>query len=243
TLNLSTIELTSTLREASLNGAPSSQDYNDSQSENLVDLASIVSFINDQLLLILNALPAAASSGLTGETIYSDTSDNTNLFFNSSTQTPLVVADSLRYLQAAITNLSTQVADLGVDVTTLQTRITASSQNDIVQQLSTIQNTISTIQSQLYNNINNTAKSEAVRQATGSIPAGTTVVVAVTWPTPFASNNYTPTANILGDATNSLEVVGMEYSVSAGQGIVVSVLNVGATGSASGTIYAAAKAD
>jgi hypothetical protein len=55
-LNLNTVELTSTLRTAPLNGSPSSSDFNEGQRETLVDLATIVSFINNQILPLVNAL-------------------------------------------------------------------------------------------------------------------------------------------------------------------------------------------
>lgn len=247
-LNLETIELTSTLREAPLNGAPSSQDYNDSQSENLVDLASIVSFINDQLLIILNALPAAAGGGLTGKTLYSDITDQTGLFFNSNTQAPLTIADSLRYILAAVNNLATQMTNLGVDVTTLQTRITASSQNDIVQQLNNLSTTISQVQSALNAttvavgaDTTMLAKFQTLRIDTESIPGTSQVTIEVTWPTPYPSNAYTPSVTIL-DASGMLLTNGIVYSSTPGEGLVINVYNTDTVDRA-GTLCITAKAD
>jgi hypothetical protein len=226
TINIPTLELTSTLREAPLNGAPSSQDYNDSQSENLTDLATIVNFINDQLLAIVNALPATASTGLLGETVYSDTSDQTALFYNSLTQSPLVVADSLRYLQSLVNNVATQVNNLNVSVTTLQTRITASSQNDIVQQLNTISNTITQIQSQL--NVDTTATGQNTTTLAGFQTARV--------------NSYTPDVTIM-DPSGYLQLVSVNYSASAGVGLVIVVQNTDAIDPHTGTVAVLAKAD
>ena len=249
TINIPTLELTSTLREAPLNGAPSSQDYNDSQSENLTDLATIVNFINDQLLAIVNALPATASTGLLGETVYSDTSDKTALFYNSMTQSPLVVADSLRYLQSLVNNVATQVNNLNVSVTTLQTRITASSQNDIVQQLNTISNTITQIQSQL--NVDTTATGQntttlagfqTARVTTGAVAASNQTTVDVTWAMPYTSNSYTPDVTIM-DPSGYLQLVSVNYSASAGVGLVIVVQNTDAVDPHTGTVAVLAKAD
>jgi len=120
TLNQDTLELTTTLRKAPRNGAPISQDYNDSCQEVLVDLSSITSFLNDSLLPILNALPETAAAGLEGKTLLADSADQGPLFRDGQTNQPLTVADCVRQLRAMIAGLETDVNDLTVEVSTLR---------------------------------------------------------------------------------------------------------------------------
>ena len=145
TINLPTLELTSTIREAPLNGAPSSQDYNDSWSECLTDLVTLASFINDQLITMLNSLPAAAAEGIDGTTIYSDPSSQASLFFNQATSTPLSIADSLNLLLAMINSILTQLTALTVQVTSLQTTVAGSSANTVIVALTNMQTQINEI--------------------------------------------------------------------------------------------------
>lgn len=182
-LNLSTVELTSTLRTAPLNGAPSSADYNDSQRENLVDLATVVSFINNQLLPLINALPASSllptvsPVGIEGRTVWTDTSDQSSLFFNPLASLPLSIADSIRVLNGIIITNSQQLIDLGVEVSSLQARLASTNQNDIalalqnlsssLNQLIVTQNTqgtsLSSLQILLNNEITRAEASETLR--------------------------------------------------------------------------------
>ena len=57
TLPLTSLALVSTQRTVPLNGSPASQDYNDDQNDGLIDLTSIVSFINGTLIPLLQVLP------------------------------------------------------------------------------------------------------------------------------------------------------------------------------------------
>jgi hypothetical protein len=162
TVNLDTIELESTLRPMGANGAPDSQDYNDSMTEILTDLASITEYINDSLRPLLNGLPAAAALptndpvGIEGRTIYADSSDSTSLFFDANTSLALSVADSLRLLNGMVTAIQSQINDIGLRVTGLATQLSTTNQNDIarsIQALSTslgnLQGTFTTQQAQL----------------------------------------------------------------------------------------------
>lgn len=136
-LNLNTVELTSTLRTAPFNGAPSSSDFNEGQRETLVDLASLTSIINTTLLPLLNALsansllPIQDPVGIEGRTIWTDTSDQNTLFFDSLSNVPLSIADSIRILNGIITSIQQALNDQGVEVASLQARLASTNQNDI----------------------------------------------------------------------------------------------------------------
>lgn len=119
------------------NGSPSSSDYNESDRERLADLTAIVGYLNDTLRPLLSALPddalspAASPVGIEGQTVYADTSDTGPLFFNPLTSLPLRVADSLRMLNGMLTTFQTQLTDMGVSVSSLQSRLASTNQNDI----------------------------------------------------------------------------------------------------------------
>lgn len=146
TLDLSTVELVSTLRQAPLNGPTNSQDFNDSQTEILADLASLSGFLNDILIPMLDGLSLdiqplnqTAPHGLEGRYIFSDTSDLSSVFFDSLSNEPLSIAESLRVLQGITQAVSVTVANLNVEVTALQTQLSSTNQNDIAQALQNIQ--------------------------------------------------------------------------------------------------------
>ena len=148
-LNLSTVELTSTLITAPLNGAPSSADYNDSQRANLVDLSTIVSFINNQILPLINALPAGAllptnsPVGIQGATIWTNTGDQGQLFFDSLSSTPLTIYESFNILNGILTTNSQQLIDLGVEVASLQSLLASTNQNEISLALQNLSSSLS----------------------------------------------------------------------------------------------------
>jgi hypothetical protein len=201
-LNLSTVELTSTLRTAPLNGSPSSSDYNAGQREKLVDLATLADFINNVILPLINALPAGALQpitspvGIEGRTIWSDTSDQSNLFFDALSSTPLTLADSLRVLDGILTVMNQQLIDQGVEVASLQARLASTNQNDIslaLQNLTTALDQISVnqqIQNTTINQIQG-SKTTALRSNSTSISAGTVSTISMPFVIPFADNFYT----------------------------------------------------
>ena len=82
-LNLESIELTTTLRRAPKNGSPSTHDYNASLSEILTDLSNIVTFLNEEIMPICNALPEAAADGLTRSSLYAAAGTDNDFFLNS----------------------------------------------------------------------------------------------------------------------------------------------------------------
>lgn len=159
TLNIPTVELVSTLRAAPENGPTNSQDYNDSWTESLADLASLSGFINDILLPMLNGLSntiqpvtTVAPAGIEGRYIFSDTSDLTQLFFDALSSQPLTVADSFRILQGIVNSTEAAIANLNVEVTALQTQLSASNQNDIAQALQNFAASLSSLTSQTVSN-------------------------------------------------------------------------------------------
>ncbi len=80
------------------------------------------------------------------------------------------------------------------------------------------------------------------RVSTGSIGAGASAVITVTWPTPFADTSYTPVVSVLDSTTAalSLSVVHIETKIAAS--ISVRVQNTSA-GSLTGTLQALALHD
>lgn len=249
TLGLDTIELVSTLRTAPSKGAPSTDDFNDSQKENLADLTSIVSFINNTLLPLLNALPAeAAVDGIEGRTVLTDSSDRNALFYDSLAAESLTVADSLRLLNGMVETFRTQLEDMGIRVSALQTRLASDNKNDLALALQNLTNTINQVvttqQAQAALIAANTArlnKLRGKRVSTGAINAGASEIVAVTWTTPMPDNNYT-VSYALEDITGMLRIVSFAYQLN-GAGINVLIENQDSGVAHTGVVHVTAKAD
>jgi hypothetical protein len=253
-LNLDTVELVSTLRTVPSNGAPSSDDFNDSMKEFLADLSALSSIINDSFLSLVNALPDTAllpidaPVGLEGRTLYSDTSDQNQLFYDSLAARNLTVADSLRLLNGMLETYRTKLEDMGVQVTALQTRLASDNRNDIalalqnltntINQVTTTQSTQGTTMATLNDRLN---KLRSKRVSSGSIPAGSQSVVLVNWTLAYADNNYTVTSLAMEEATGDLKILSFTYQL-GGIGLSVLVENIGAT-ALTGVIHAAAKYD
>jgi hypothetical protein len=158
-LDLSTVELVSTLRAAPLNGSPSSQDYNDSWTESLADLASLAGFIDDIVIPMLNGListiqpnPSGAPLGIEGRFIYSDTTDTTQVFYNNLSNTSLSIADSLRVLAGIVSTTQTTLNSMNVEITALQTALSSTNQNDVSQALQNFAAALQALQAQVVAN-------------------------------------------------------------------------------------------
>lgn len=242
TLNLATVELVSTLREAPMNGSPSSQDYNDSWTESLADLASLSGFINDLLIPMLNGLigtiqpnPNAAPLGLEGRFIYGDTTDTTNLFYDSLASSSLSIADSLRVVNGIITTVQTAMTGLTVQVQSLQTQLSSTNQNDVARAL---QNFSASLQNNVAQTVANTqaissntqqlGKQQHARVTTGPITNGSPATIYVPFPTPYSDDNYTFSLT-LQDASGDLSVNQIQqydgpevFDLDGGTAIVVS---------------------
>jgi len=97
TLPFDTLELVSCTRTVPQNGSPASQDYNDTQAENLIDHAALADAINTLIRPVLMQLSADADTrGLIGDTTFTDTSDLTSLCFNPQTNQALTIKQSLQ---------------------------------------------------------------------------------------------------------------------------------------------------
>ena len=209
-LDLSTVELVSTLREAPMNGSPSSSDYNDSWTESLADLASLSGFINDILIPMLNGListiqsnPNATPLGIEGRFIYGDTTDTTALFYDSMRATSLSIADSLRVVNGIVITVQTAMTALTVQVQALQTQLSSTNQNDVAQ---TLQNFNTSLQNNVAQTVANTqaissntqqlGKIQRARATTGGVASGSPVTVYLPFPTPYTDDNYTFTATL-----------------------------------------------
>lgn len=237
-LNLSTVELTSTLRTAPLNGSPSSSDYNSSQRENLVDLATLTDFINNTLLPLINALPAGAllpsisPVGIEGRTIWSDTSDKSTLFFDALSNLPLTIADTIRVINGIVTVNAQQLTDIGVEVASLQARLASTNQNDIALALQNLTSALNQVTvNQQVQNIQITeiqgTKIVSIRPVSPSVvTAGTTTPISLVFTTPYADNFYTVSVSVeCTDGDNGLVSVGSFQKDGVGTGITVSISN------------------
>lgn len=214
-LNLSTVELTSTLITAPLNGAPSSADYNDSQRSNLVDLSTIVSFINNQILPLINALPAGAllpstaPVGIQGSTIWTNTSDQGQLFFDSLSSTPLTIYESFNILNGILTTSSQQLIDLGVEVASLQSLLASTNQNEISLALQNLSSSLS--QLTVTQSVSNTAISSLQTEInTINVTLATKITnpMTTTGDIIYSSSGSTPARLGIGTSGYVLTVVG-----------------------------------
>lgn len=242
-LNIDSIALVSTQRKVPLNGAPSTQDWNDGEQEKLLDLVALASLINDVIRPILNALPDTASSGLEGSTLYADTSDQNPAFFDTANGVPLTVADSIRTLNALLSLHQNQLADLDIEIGQLQSKLSSTNQNDIsktLQSLTSSLNAISntqTSQSAALSVIQAAeAKEQSVRQATGNILPNTTETVVVTWPVSLGADGYVVNLSMEED-TGGLQIISFSY-LTPGSSISVRVANNSLTDTLAGFVHA-----
>lgn len=251
TLDIESLDLISTLRKAPLNGSPTSADYNDSQRELLADSASLASLVNDKILPLLNALSLTALTpteiGIEGRTIFSDTSDNSQLFFDSTQVKSLTLAESLRLLDGMLTVQRQQLIDMGIEVASLQATLASTNQNDIALALQNLSGSLNTITIRLAGlttdmaNISSAAL-QSTRFVTASITAGASQTFDIPWPVPYGDDNYTVIVS-MQDGTGSLTIVSFTYTSPIGSGISVIVRNTDTTLPHAGTIHAFARHD
>ena len=241
TLPLTPLALVSTQRTVPSNGSPSSQDYNDDQNDGLIDLTSLVSFINGTLIPLLQVLPSlAAAAGLEGRAINTDSTNLTALCFNALTSTPLTIAQSLNYLQNLQTNLQSQITGLSTQVAVLSSQLSSTNQNDIslaLQNFQSVLNTTTATLNALQTSVNNNAATTA-QVATPSIAASNHASVVVGWATAFTGNNYTVALSV-EDTTGFLQIDSWSYNT-GGVGLTVKVSNTDPAAAHTGTIHAIA---
>lgn len=243
TINLQSVELVSVIHTAPANGAPSSQDYYDGEVEKVTDLATLATFVNNTLLPMLNALPAAAAVGLLGTAIYSDTVNQDALVYDSLTNTPLAITDSLRVLFGMIQTTNTTMTNLSQQVAALQARLSASNQNDVSIALQGITSSLANQASQIQGLDNSFSAVQLLvgteqykSVTTGAVTASSSTTVTVSWATAFADNSYA-VGYSLEDASGYLEIQSFTYE-SSGVGIIVTVKNTDSGAPHTGTIHA-----
>ncbi len=248
TLDLQTVELVSVIRTAAENGAPSSLDYYDGEIEKVTDLSTIVLFINNTLLPILNALPAAAVDGLLGTACYTDIANQDSLVYDELTGIPLTITQSIRLLGGQVQTMNTTLSNVSQQAASLQARLSASNQSDISQALNTITSVLAT----------NTAQVQALATTIGSIQAlvGTeqdlvvstgavaesgTTQITITWANPFPNNTYSFLSS-MEDASGYLQIVSYAYQA-AGVGVYVNIKNNDTGAAHTGNIHATGRAN
>lgn len=234
TLNLATLQLLSMTRKVGRNGAPSSQDWNSNQSENLNDHANLAEFINTTLLPILNALPLSAASGLEGATLFTSTGDKGALFYDSLTGTPLTVDQSIRYVFNILNGLMSTVTNLGVEITSLTTKLSATGQNDVAKALQGFQSGLNSVTTQINRLQSASALPVTAQVATHVIAPSDTETVNIVWAAPMSNDNYTVGLSV-ADPSGFLQVMTYSYVV-GGLGINVLVRNTDTDANHTGTI-------
>lgn len=89
---------------------------------------------------------------------------------------------------------------------------------------------------------NNGSGMKHARVTTGSISAGSTALITVTWGTAFADANYTPVASVIDSTTSSLSLSVVHIESVSASAVTVRVLN-NAVGSLTGTVQVIAVHD
>lgn len=247
-MTLNPIDLTTTLRTVPRNGAPSSLDWNDSFREILGDLSVLATFLNEQVQPILQALPTTASAGLDGSSVYANKISEEALFRNPFTNEPYTVADVFTALQKTQSALIATNQDLQAKVNQLQTRFSASSQNDTTRVIQTFADRLNAAELALSEVLASAQASLAkvnriqhVRLATGTITANATATLTITWPVSYGSNAYTVSL-ALQQAQSDLTISRFDYINTDGTALQVVVKN-NTSQDRSGTVHAIAKAD
>lgn len=152
-LELSNIELVSTLRAVPANGAPSSADYTDSQREALQDFASLADLLNTNIVPLVNSLvfPAGTSPApsLSGDTLLASADTENPLFVNSITGEPFTIAQVFLQLSAVtVAQAKTLLAQQGA-IRQLQSQLASTNQVDISKALQGLSDQVRTLQNQV----------------------------------------------------------------------------------------------
>jgi hypothetical protein len=242
-LDLQSLELVSTLRVAPENGPPSSEDYNDGEQEKLIDLTTLVTFINNTLLPILSTLEASASTGIQGQNIYGNLTSSESLYYNSLTSTPLALTDSLEILYGMAQTLQTSQTNLAVQVAALQASLSSSNQNDISLALQGLTSSLNSQQGQI-NTLQQAVSALQLLAITSMSGVAATPMVApqsietieILWSVAFPTNTYNVSYGI-EDPSGFLQVTGFSY-LPGGTGVLVRVVNTDTQASHQGTVNA-----
>jgi hypothetical protein len=203
-LNITPVDLVSTLRTAAKNGPPSSSDYNDSLREMLADLGSLAETVNLDILPLLNALPATAVGGLDGAAIYAARDTGQTLFYDQAGDRYLTVAEVLSLLDNRIQRLQTVSDDLKGRIVSLQTRLATNNQYDVVktvqgftQQLNSVAFQVSALSR---TTSSHSTELDGIRKVRVSVSVGAdqTAVQAVTWSPAYPDDSYTVALSVEG---------------------------------------------
>lgn len=241
-IGLSAIELTSIIRTAAANGAPSSLDYYDGELEKATDLSTIALFINNTLLPILNALPSQSTSGLLGTSCYSDIANQDPLVYDSSTGNFLTVTQSMRLLNGQLQTMQTTVINLTQQVSSLQARLSSTDQDDLSLALQNITTILATNSDQIQvltttiEGLSTSGFGSVVTQETPTIDPESIESVAIMWPASFTNNSYMVSYS-LQDSSGFLSILSFTY-MSGGVGINVLVRNSDTAASHQGYVLA-----
>jgi hypothetical protein len=244
TLPFDALELVSCTRVVPENGSPSSQDYNDTQSENLIDHAALTDTINTIIRPLLMALTAdAATRGLIGDTLYTDSVDSTALCFNALTNQPLTVKQSLQYLQAIVTALQTQVTNTSTQIGVITSQLSSTNQNSIALSLQNFQSSLNQQANALTALQNLVTAQSAVSTQTNQIVTPTVQPngqesVACNWPLTIGSDTYTVSCSV-EDPSGYLSVDSWSY-ITGGVGVSVVVSNSDPNNVHTGTVHVCA---
>jgi hypothetical protein len=224
TLSIDTLELVSTERVVPKNGSPATQDYNDTQNENLLDHATLAEFINNFLRPILLALPPGAANGLLASTLFTDPTDESALCFDPLSDTPLTVKQSLQYLLNLTTSAQGKLTDVSTQVGILASKLSSTNQNDIALVLQNFQaalaaqaNAIAALETSSGTGVS------ALQQATPLIDPRGQETVRCEWSTAQLNDTYTVTASI-EDTAGFLDIASWSY-ITGGLGVNVVIRN------------------
>lgn len=235
------IELKTSVVKAPANGVISSREYNALQLEILNDLSEITTFLNEQLMPLLSALPSGAADGLHGGAIYADISAATSLFVDSAGNR-YTVSEVLAALSSLQTALGRRMDEIAGRLTALTSRLALDDTNDLRVSLQGVQDSyqgVSSLVSRLAADVSLSlllsGKSRAVLVDLPAAAAGP-VDVAVSF-TPSFTENYAVCASI--DGTSGITVSEITR-VSDGSGVIVTVVYDGTNPSGSLNVIARA---
>lgn len=252
TLQLNSVDLVSSVRTVPQNGAPVSADYNETQRENLVDLASLAGVINNLLIPYFTALKATSAGnppntpviGIEGRTVISDSSNQADIFYDAVSSTPLDIATSMTMLRAMITLLQTEMTNLDIAVQGVQSRVSSAgitNLTNVVQQLRTLYNSLNAIVSGHTIELQRLSGFQEVRETSVGIPPGSSLQTTVLWPVAYPDVNYTVALSLeTGYAT--LQILSFT-KLDDGTGIQVLIQNTDVSNTLTGTIHAQAQHD
>jgi len=243
-LDVSSVELISSVRTVPLNGAPSSNDFNQFQKDTISDLASIVVFLNETLLPIISSLSSAAAGGLDGTGLWGNQNAvSTDTFFRDPNGNLYSVADLLSQLSAANSSLLQTCNDLNGQLEAIQTRLATTQQNDLRVSVQNLQDSVSSILSQISSilPVQATQAQTLANQRTAVVGLTSNVAqqltVTINFVTPYSDNNYACSVTLETITGSGASILSWSKQTN-GAGIVVIVSTSSAAVSANVNVVA-----